>query len=76
MNQEQEQLIKLLISNLRPAWEIEAVHKRCCIYYGIDSAYKVCQDIIDFARQADLSLLESFRLQVEVTELSSNRANS
>lgn len=76
MNQQQEQLIKLLISNPRPAWEIEAIHKRCCLYYGIESAFKVCQDIIDFARQADLSLLESFRLQVEVSELASDRADN
>lgn len=76
MNEQQEQLIKLLISSRQPAWEIEAIHKRCCIYYGIENAFSVCQEIIAFARQADLSLLESFRLQVEVTELSSDRASN
>lgn len=73
MNEQQEQLIKLLISSAQPAWEIEAIHKRCCIYYGVDSALKICQEIIEFALQANLSLLESFRLQVEITELSSGR---
>ncbi len=76
MNKQQEQLVKLLINNAQPVWEIESVHKRCCIYYGIEKALEICQDIIDFAAMAGISLLESFRLHVEVTELTANRANS
>lgn len=73
MNEQQEQLVKLLVSSSQPAWEIEAIHKRCCIYFGIEKAFWVCQEIMEFAREANLSLLESFRLQVEVTEISSDR---
>ena len=69
MNTQQEQLIKLLVSNSKPVWEIEAIHIRCCIYYGIERAFEECQKVIDFADTADIGLLESFRLQVEVSEL-------
>lgn len=75
MNQ-QEQLIKLLINNTQPTWEIEATHNRCCIYYGTARAFQECQEIIDFANMANVGLLESFRLHVEVAELAINRTNS
>lgn len=68
MNKEQEQLIKLLINNPQSAWEIEGIHKRCCIYYGLESAFQECQEVIDFARMANIKLVESFRLQVEISE--------
>lgn len=71
----QEQLIKLLINNSQPGWEIEATHARCCIYYGTGRAFQECQEIIDFANMANVGLLESFRLHVEVAELAINRAN-
>lgn len=76
MNKQQEQLIQLLINNSQPYWEIEGVHKRCCLYYGEDNAQETCQDIIDFANMAGIGLLESFRLHVEVSELPINRADS
>lgn len=76
MNKQQEQLIKLLISNSRPVWEIEAAHKRCCLYFGTERALDECQNVIDFADMAKISLLESFRLQVEVSELAIDRTNS
>lgn len=72
---QQEQLIKLLIRNTQATWEIEAIHTRCCIYYGVERAFEESQDIIDFARVADIGLLESFRLQVEVAEMTNKRAN-
>lgn len=68
----QEQLIKLLINNSLPGWEIEAVHSRCCIYFGVKSAFGACQEIIDFALEAKIGALESFRLQVELAELTGN----
>ncbi len=76
MDKQQEQLIQLLINNSRPASEIEAIHKRCCIYFGLETAPEECQSIIDFAEAAGLSLLESFRLQVEVAELATNEAKN
>lgn len=75
MKSQQLQLIQLLINNTQPSWEIEAVHTRCCIYFGVENAFGQCQDVIDFAAMAGIGLLESFRLQVEVTELTTNRAN-
>lgn len=76
MNKQQEQLIKLLINNSRPAWEIEAAHTRCCLYFGLENAHEECQNIIDFANSAGIGLLESFRLEVEVSELAIDRTNS
>lgn len=76
MHSQQEQLIQLLMNNTRPGWEVEAVHTRCCIYYGIENALEQCQELIDFAAAAGMGLLESFRLQVEVDELMSRGANS
>ncbi|WP_026135921.1 hypothetical protein [Nafulsella turpanensis] len=73
MNQE-EQLIKLLINNSQPTWEIEAVHQRCCIYFGVERAFRECQEIIDFANVASIGLLESFRLHIEVLEFSAKSA--
>lgn len=76
MYKQQEQLIKLLINNPQPVWEIEAIHKRCCLYYGIENALEKCQEVIDFAGETKIELLESFRLHVEVSELTKNRADS
>lgn len=75
MKKQQEQLIQLLINNVQAAWEIDAVFTRCCIYYGEENALEECQGIIDFAQRAEISLLESFRLQVEVSSFSFNNAN-
>lgn len=71
----QDQLITLLISNSRPAWEIEALYKRCCIYYGLDFSLDKCQDIIYFADMANIELLESFRLHIQIEELTIDRTN-
>lgn len=76
MNKQQEQLIKLLINNSRPVWEIEATHKRCVLYFGLERAFDECQDIIDFANMAGTELLESFRLHIEICELTIDRTNS
>lgn len=69
MNVKQDQLIKLLIQNSKSAWEIEAVHNRCCIFYGLENALEKCQEIISFAQEANIDLLESFRLHIEVALL-------
>lgn len=66
MNIQQDQLLKLLINNSKSAGDIEAIHNRCCIFYGLDNALEKCQEIIYFANAANLGLLESFRLHVEV----------
>ena len=66
MNIQQEQLIKLLIGNSEKAGEIEAIHSRCCTFYGVEMALEKCQEIITFANETNLSLLECFRLHVEV----------
>ena len=76
MNKEQDQLIQLLISNSQPAWQIETIFKRCCLYFGMEAALEECQNIIDFANQANLSLIESFRLQVEISEMLIDRASN
>lgn len=68
MNKEEEQLIKLLINNPQSAWEIEGIYKRCGIYFGFENAFHECQEVIDFAKMAGIELLESFRLQVEISE--------
>lgn len=73
MKMPQDQLLNLLINNPQPVWEIEAVYKRCSIYYGGDYAIEKCQDIIYFATMANISLLESFRLHIEIEELAINR---
>lgn len=76
MTNQQEQLIKLLIKNAQPVWEIEAIHIRCYIYYGMENALEQCQDIIDFANMAGIGLMESFRLHVEVSELAIHKERS
>ena len=76
MNKQQEQLIQLLISNSQPAWQIETIFKRCCLYFGMETALEECQKVIDFANQANISLLESFRLQVEISEMLIDRAKN
>jgi hypothetical protein len=67
MNQ-QEQLIRLIAANAHSVNEIEAIHTRCCIYYGVEKAFEESQEIIEFANQAQIGLRESFRLQVEISE--------
>jgi hypothetical protein len=76
MDRQQEQLIQLLINNAKPAWEIEAIHTRCCIFYGTEKALEESQGIIDFAEMAGISLLESFRLQLEVAEVITSGAGN
>lgn len=66
MNIQQDQLLKLLILNSESPREIEAIHKRCCIFFGLENSLEKCQEIIEFAKAANLRLLESFRLHVEV----------
>ena len=66
----QDQLITLLLTNLESAaGEIEAIYKRCCIFYGREEAMEKCQEIISFAKMNNLEFLESFRLHVEVSLL-------
>lgn len=76
MNKEQDQLIQLLINNPQPAWQIETIFKRCCLYFGMEAALAECQNIIDFANQVNIGLLESFRLQVEISEMLNDRARN
>lgn len=76
MTIQQEQLIQLLIKNTQPVWEIEAIHIRCCVYFGTENALEQCQEVIDFANMAGIRLMESFRLHVEVSELANHKAKS
>lgn len=74
MKIQQNQLLKLIINNSKPVWEIEALHSRCCIYFGIEDAMEKCEEIISFSKIANIGLLESFRFHVEV-ELVKNNGN-
>lgn len=73
MNTQQNQLIKLLISSSEPAWKIEAIHNRCCIFYGLEDSEEKCKEIIDFANMANIGLLESFRFHVELELLKAHK---
>lgn len=72
MKIQQNQLLKLLINNSKPVWEIEALHSRCCVYFGLKDAVGKCEEIISFSNMANIGLLESFRFHVEVELLTIN----